>query len=632
MPAKTTDYPALLAFAGEKIPFSEQKYPLTDKIGGIPVFVSHPGFQQPICDICSNPLFFVCQTIAPLDPSTVIDVSAPKSKLLTSSRLFYVFGCNTRTCSINSKGWKVYRCSYNKNHNKNVKPNEEIGIKKMEPEAPVIEKVKVNVEKKSNKPISKFAEFAKDLISDDLAGQFSGIFGLPPDEVPDNLKGVIDTIPTKLNKPVEKSRFKVDSTSQKSFKFFDGLNSDKFDFGLDEGNDDILSFGNSNKDTFGSIDNSLDVNEILNMIETRDKEFKWNTTVFDSDSDSDEKETQNNEIEELSKQLKTSLNIKKESTIDEKQEIKKFVMPMATGTIFPCSYIEFDDEIENIENDDYISSDDDADSISADVIAKHITGKKQDEGFNDGDEDDLKEDNNKIKDDNKYAKKYDHELNLLKDFVNKNGLSFDIDGKIEKLMDKSNESKEHLNNNNKKINKKKPNVKLEKDSEDEILIGGDWDREVYENTKVSGINSEFAKFHSHVAADPGQVIRYDRKNKPLVMKGDTLTDISKKMNKCKYCGSKKVFEFQIMPCILSALNVGQYSIGDSKFKMKNSSQQQRFGKQSFDNFVNNHTHGMDFASVLIYCCSNNCTPLECYGKDKNIPITYTEETSFVIVD
>ncbi|KAJ1153899.1 hypothetical protein NDU88_006657 [Pleurodeles waltl] len=93
----------------------------------------------------------------------------------------------------------------------------------------------------------------------------------------------------------------------------------------------------------------------------------------------------------------------------------------------------------------------------------------------------------------------------------------------------------------------------------------------------------FAHFKNKIAPEPKQVLRYSRGGDPLWISGDHVpqdTDIPNCL-----CGAKRIFEFQVMPQLLSHLNVD--SIGDS----------------------------IDWGTLAVFTCAENCGDEKEYCKE-----------------
>ena len=81
---------------GKFVGKSEDTYPSVTKIGGSPAFYGSLNHAEPlVCKVClkSVNMVMVAQVYAPTD----------------FDRTLYIFACNSRTCSLQSRGWQVYR-------------------------------------------------------------------------------------------------------------------------------------------------------------------------------------------------------------------------------------------------------------------------------------------------------------------------------------------------------------------------------------------------------------------------------------------------------------------------------------------------------------------------------------------
>nr|CAG4646076.1 EOG090X0266 [Macrothrix elegans] len=93
----------------------------------------------------------------------------------------------------------------------------------------------------------------------------------------------------------------------------------------------------------------------------------------------------------------------------------------------------------------------------------------------------------------------------------------------------------------------------------------------------------FLKFKERISSYPDQVLRYGRKEEPL-----WVSDLNKPTSipNCEHCGSLRKLEFQIMPQMLNYLNLD--NVGDE---------------------------GVDWGTLLIYVCENNCDDGPAYKKE-----------------
>lgn len=140
-------------------------------------------------------------------------------------------------------------------------------------------------------------------------------------------------------------------------------------------------------------------------------------------------------------------------------------------------------------------------------------------------------------------------------------------------------------------------VGSEYDDEDEDFDGDNVDDDVDELKKdidklspsLQGVSSDellkyltnentndsiYQAFMKTIKKDPEQVIRYDRGGTPLLCSKNSISNIEP----CQ-CGSERQFEFQIMPQLLSYMDV------DTSL----------------------HEDTIDWGSVMVYTCKSNCT-------------------------
>lgn len=94
-----------------------------------------------------------------------------------------------------------------------------------------------------------------------------------------------------------------------------------------------------------------------------------------------------------------------------------------------------------------------------------------------------------------------------------------------------------------------------------------------EETKVE-VDSAFLKFEKRISRCPDQVLRYSKEDKILwVSDSNRDPDIPN----CEHCGSRRTFEFQIMPQLLNELGI------DHRNK-----------------------NALDWGTLVIYTCSKHC--------------------------
>ncbi|CAF4097228.1 unnamed protein product, partial [Rotaria sordida] len=127
-------------------------------------------------------------------------------------------------------------------------------------------------------------------------------------------------------------------------------------------------------------------------------------------------------------------------------------------------------------------------------------------------------------------------------------------------------------NEKKKLKNKTKHLNDIDEDDDEITKGG---KEKYEKTPdIEHGDIVFYRFQQKIRYAPDQIIRYDWSGNPLILTkldGNTLSTIQK----CRYCQSSCVFEFQLMPALVNFLKI--------------------------DNQI-----GLEFGTVFVYTCSSNC--------------------------
>lgn len=110
-------------------------------------------------------------------------------------------------------------------------------------------------------------------------------------------------------------------------------------------------------------------------------------------------------------------------------------------------------------------------------------------------------------------------------------------------------------------------------SEEELLdqaqAGGS--KEKYESTEVSHKDKPFHKFYKKIQLSPDQCIRYDLKGTPL------LSDQTIKIPQCEKCDKARQFEMQLMPALISILNL-----------------------------EGSASHPLDFRTVIVWTCQGDC--------------------------
>ncbi|CAF1025875.1 unnamed protein product [Rotaria sp. Silwood1] len=127
-------------------------------------------------------------------------------------------------------------------------------------------------------------------------------------------------------------------------------------------------------------------------------------------------------------------------------------------------------------------------------------------------------------------------------------------------------------NEKKKLKNKIKHLNDIDEDDDETTKSG---KEKYEKTPdIEHGDVVFYRFQQKIRYAPDQIIRYDWSGNPLILtKFDENTLLT--TQKCRYCQSSCVFEFQLMPALVNFLKI--------------------------DNQI-----GLEFGTVFVYTCSANC--------------------------
>ncbi|NXA45639.1 PDD2L protein, partial [Nothocercus julius] len=83
-------------------------------------------------------------------------------------------------------------------------------------------------------------------------------------------------------------------------------------------------------------------------------------------------------------------------------------------------------------------------------------------------------------------------------------------------------------------------------------FAGEGDKEKYEKSEVKSGDHAFHKFMKRISVCPEQIIRYSWGGEPLFITSPPV-DFNKDIPACSNCGSNRVFEFQLMPALVSML-------------------------------------------------------------------------------
>ncbi|NWV01610.1 PDD2L protein, partial [Upupa epops] len=109
-------------------------------------------------------------------------------------------------------------------------------------------------------------------------------------------------------------------------------------------------------------------------------------------------------------------------------------------------------------------------------------------------------------------------------------------------------------------------------------FAGEGDNEKYEKSEVKGRDHTFHKFMKRISVCQEQIVRYSRGGQPLFITCPP-ANIDKGIPACSSCGSNRIFEFQLMPALVSMLQ------SDSDLSV-------------------------EFGTVLVYTCERSCWPTD----------------------
>ncbi|KAJ3292706.1 hypothetical protein HK104_005094 [Borealophlyctis nickersoniae] len=139
--------------------------------------------------------------------------------------------------------------------------------------------------------------------------------------------------------------------------------------------------------------------------------------------------------------------------------------------------------------------------------------------------------------------------------------------------------------------------------------GASWVGEAYEKVRPKYYNKAFKRFQRVVECEPEQCVRYAFNGTPLFYNTDHhASELTKNgPPPCPRCNSPRVFEFQLMPNVLSILPTESLvprrsdEQGTKKKKGKNSA-----GAMDLSAFLEKFAAGMDWGTVLVYSCKEDC--------------------------
>ncbi|XP_010004534.1 PREDICTED: programmed cell death protein 2-like [Chaetura pelagica] len=107
-------------------------------------------------------------------------------------------------------------------------------------------------------------------------------------------------------------------------------------------------------------------------------------------------------------------------------------------------------------------------------------------------------------------------------------------------------------------------------------FAGEGDNEKYEKSEIKSMDHTFHKFMKRISVCHEQILRYSWGGQPLFITCPP-ANINQGIPACSNCGSKRVFEFQLMPALVSMLQ------SDSDLSV-------------------------EFGTVIVYTCERSCWP------------------------
>lgn len=167
------------------------------------------------------------------------------------------------------------------------------------------------------------------------------------------------------------------------------------------------------------------------------------------------------------------------------------------------------------------------------------------------------------------------------------------------------------------------------DMEKEMLMdidegnGETWQGETYEKQHLpKGVDKQFKKFTERVECAPSQCVRYEFNGQPLFYTALRPKDQQLITSPCKYCNGPRVFEFQLMPNILSILPTTEFAAKESAItaakpidaKVKN---------VDTKTVLDSWNIGMEFGTILVFVCQKDCHQ----GLVEDV--SYMEETALI---
>lgn len=157
---------------------------------------------------------------------------------------------------------------------------------------------------------------------------------------------------------------------------------------------------------------------------------------------------------------------------------------------------------------------------------------------------------------------------------------------------------------------------------DEGNSGETWQGETYEKQHLPrGVDKQFKKFTERVEFAPSQCVRYQFNGQPLFY--SALRSDQQKMiaSPCKHCHGPRVFEFQLMPNVLSILPTTEYASRDQSAQKASIDGKAKHidAKTVLDSW----NVGMEFGTILVFVCQKDC------HRGSIEDVSYLEEVAIV---
>ncbi|KAI9103235.1 programmed cell death protein 2 [Phlyctochytrium arcticum] len=152
--------------------------------------------------------------------------------------------------------------------------------------------------------------------------------------------------------------------------------------------------------------------------------------------------------------------------------------------------------------------------------------------------------------------------------------------------------------------------------------GATWAGEQYEKAEPGHFSKHFKRFQRTVEQAPEQCIRYSHNGQPVFYASDEIADeLQSGPPPCERCQGPRSFEFQLMPMILAVLPTEQYAM-DALAKINSECTKSEGSKKSI---IADHSNGMEWGTILIYTCKQDCEDVNYRDVVGNTVVSYSEE-------